>query len=224
VNPLGRSFSFQKEHFNVIGVVREIHHPSLDPTIDRPEFYMPFSGIGGQGWINIRCRGTCPGTALVRQQIRAANPALTVNDADTLEDVYFEQLAQPRAVAALGFTFAAIAVLAAAAGLFSVLTYAVGRRKREFGIRSALGASPAQIQTLVMRDGLVVALTGVAIGIVAAWSLARAIASFQYGVSLNDPGTWLVVLGVITVTTIAASWRPARSATRVSPVLLLKDE
>ena len=224
LNPVGRSFSFQEEQFNVIGVVREIHHPSLDPTIDRPEFYMPFSGIRGQGWINIRCRGTCPDTALVRQQIRVANPALTVNDADTLEDMYFEQLAQPRAVAALGFTFAAIAVLAAAAGLFSVLTYAVGRRKREFGIRSALGASPAQIQTLVMRDGLVVALTGVAIGIVAAWSLARAIASFQYGVSLNDPGTWFVVLGVITVTTIAASWRPARSATRVSPVLLLKDE
>ncbi len=138
--------------------------------------------------------------------------------------MYFEQLAQPRAVAALGFTFAAIAVLAAAAGLFSVLTYAVGRRKREFGIRSALGASPAQIQTLVMRDGLLVALTGVAIGSVAAWSLARAIASFQYGVSLSDPSTWLVVLAVIAVTTIAASWRPARSATRVSPVLLLKDE
>lgn len=224
MNPVGRSFSFEKEHFNVVGVVREIHHPSLDPTVDRPEFYMPFTGVRGQGWINIRCQGTCPNTALVRQQIRAAHPQLTVNDADTLEDMYFEQLAQPRAVAVLGFTFAAIAVLAAAAGLFSVLTYAVGRRKREFGIRSALGASPAQIQRLVMRDGLLVAVTGVAIGSVAAWLLARAIASFQYGVSLNDHSTWLIVFGVITVTTIAASWRPARSATRVSPVLLLKDE
>jgi ABC-type lipoprotein release transport system permease subunit len=63
-----------------------------------------------------------------------------------------------------------------------------------------------------------------AIGSVAAWSLARAIASFQYGVSLNDHSTWLVVVGVITVSTIAASWRPARSATRVSPALLLQDE
>jgi ABC-type antimicrobial peptide transport system permease subunit len=160
----------------------------------------------------------------VRQKIRAAHSALTVNDVDALDDLYFEQLAQPRAVAALGFTFATIAVLAAAAGLFSVLTYAVGRRKREFCIRSALGASPAQIQTLVMRDGLLVALAGVAVGSIAAWSLARAIASFQYGVSLDDRSTWLVVLGVITVTTIAASWRPARSATRVNPVLLLKDE
>jgi predicted permease len=224
VNPVGRSFTFQKERFNVIGVVREINHPSLDPSVDRPEFYTPFSGIGGQGWINIRCRATCPSTAVVRQQIRAAHPGLTVNDADALEDVYFEQLAQPRAVAALGFTFASIAVMTAAGGLFSVLTYAVGRRRREFGIRSALGASPVQIQSLVMRDGLLVAATGVAIGTVTAWSLARAIASFQYGISPSDPTTWLIVLGVITVTTIAASWRPARVAMRANPVVLLKDE
>jgi putative ABC transport system permease protein len=75
-----------------------------------------------------------------------------------------------------------------------------------------------------MRDGLVVALTGVTIGVVAAWSLVHAIASFQYGVSHSDPISWAVVLGVIAVTTTAASWRPARAATRANPVLLLKDE
>ncbi len=224
VNPVGRSFSFEKEQFNVIGVVREIHHPSLEPRQDKPEFYTAFSGVEGYGSLNIRCRDACPDVAVVRQRIGAVHPELVISDATPLEDVYFEQLAQPRAVAALGFAFAAIAVLAAAAGLFSVLTYVVGRRKREFGIRSALGASPGQIQALVMRDGLVVALTGVAIGIVAAWSLARAIASFQYGVSITDPGTWLVVFGVITFTTIAASWRPGMNAARVSPALLLKDE
>ena len=78
VNPVGRSFSFEKEHFDVIGVVREIHHPSLDPRIDRPEFYTAFSGIEGYGLVNIRCRETCPDVALVRQQIRAAHPELTV--------------------------------------------------------------------------------------------------------------------------------------------------
>ena len=224
VNPVGRGSTFDNEQFTVIGVVREIHHPSLDPKVDIPEFYTSFSGVESYGSLNIRCRDVCPDTALVRQQIRAAHPEFNVYDADALEDVYFEQLAQPRAVAALGFAFAAIAVLAAAAGLLSVLTYAVGQRKREFGIRSALGASPAQIQRLVLRDGLFVAATGVAIGVVAAWSLARSIASFQYGVTLSDPGTWLVVPGVIAVTTIAAAWRPARSAARVSSMLLLKDE
>ncbi len=104
--------------------------------------------------------------------------------------------------------------MAAAAGLFSVLTYAVGRRKREFGIRSALGASPAQIQALVIRDGVVVTLTGVAIGVVAAWSLARAIASFQHGVSLNDPDTWLV----IAITLELALGSGDRTSQRVTPI------
>ena len=135
-------------------------------------------------------------------QVRGAHPELKVYDADSLEDVYLEQLAQPRGVAVLAFAFATVAVLAAAAGLFSVLTYAIGRRKREFGIRSALGASPAQIQTLV------------AIGVVVAWSLARAIASFQHGVSLNDPDTWLV----IAITLELALGSGDRTSQRVTPI------
>jgi len=71
-----------------------------------------------------------------------------------LEDVYFEQLARPRAMATLGLAFAAIALFASTGGLFSVLSYAVARRKREFGIRTALGASPNQIRRLVLRQGL----------------------------------------------------------------------
>lgn len=224
LDPVGRTFSFIKEQFHVIGVVREIHHPSLDPHVDRPEFYAPFAGVGDYPAMNVRCRITCPAAAVVRQRLVAAHPAVQVFDVNPLEDVYFEQLAQPRAAAALGFAFAGIAVLAAAAGLFSVLSYAVGRRKREFGIRTALGASPLQIQRLVLRDGLVVALTGVAIGSIAAWSLARAMASLQYGVTIDDPSTWAFVLGLLGLTTVAASWRPARDAMRVDPVLLLKDE
>jgi putative ABC transport system permease protein len=192
---------------------------SVNPSARRRAKSAPIYGS-----LNIRCLGTCPNVAVVRQRIGAVHPEIVISDANPLEDVYFEQLAQPRAVAALGFTFAAIAVLAAAAGLFSVLTYAVGGRKREFGIRSALGASPAQIQTLVIHDGLLVAFAGVAIGVVAAWSLARVIASFQYGVSLSDPISWAVVVGVIGVTTIAASWCPARAAMRANPFLLLKEE
>jgi predicted permease len=222
--PVGRSFTFDKQRFEVIGVVREIHHPSLNPHFNLPEFYTPFSGAEGYGSLNIRCRNSCPDVALLHQRIGAIHPELTVNDADRLEDVYFEQLAQPRATAALGFSFAAIAVLAAAGGLFSVLTYSVGRRKREFGIRTALGASSSQIRGLVLRDGVVVALCGISIGTVAAWSLARALASLQYGVSLNDPISWSLVLGVIALITFAASWRPAQLAMRTDPVVLLKDE
>lgn len=224
LDPIGRSFSFQKERFQVVGLVREIHHPSLDARIDRPEFYEPFAGVGSYAMMSIRCGATCPNTAVIRQQVLATHPAVRVVEVQALEDVYFEQLARPRAAAALGFVFAGVAVLAAAGGLFSVLSYAVGRRKREFGIRVALGASPDQIRRVVLRDGSVVALTGVAIGSVAAWSLGRALVSLQYGVTVNDPLTWAIVLGVLGVTTLIASWRPARQAMRADPVLLLREE
>jgi putative ABC transport system permease protein len=138
--------------------------------------------------------------------------------------VYFEELARPRAAAALGFTFAGIAVLAAAGGLFSVLSYAVGRRRREFGIRTALGASPAVIGRLVLRNGFAITAAGIAVGTIAAWSLARALASLQYGVAITDPVTWVVVLGLLGLTTAAASWRPAQDAMRTDPVMLLREE
>lgn len=97
--------------------------------------------------MSLRCAGSCPNAALIRQRIVATVPAVHVVDVRALEDVYFEQLAQPRAVAALGFAFAGIAILAAAGGLFSVLSFAVSRRKREFGIRVALGASRSRFGT-----------------------------------------------------------------------------
>jgi putative ABC transport system permease protein len=141
-----------------------------------------------------------------------------------LDYVYFEELARPRASAALGFTFAAIAVIAAAGGLFSVLSYAVGRRRREFGIRTALGASRAQIRRLVVHDGMMVALAGIAIGAAAAWSLARTLESLQYGVTMGDPLSWGAVFALLLVTTLAAAWRPARAAASADPIMLLREE
>jgi putative ABC transport system permease protein len=141
-----------------------------------------------------------------------------------VDSVYLKELATPRAAAAIGFAFAAVAIGAAASGLFTVLSYGVSRRRREFGIRAALGSSAAQIRSLVLRDGLAVALAGVAIGSLAAWWLARGLASLEYGVTNADPVTWSIVLGVIAVTTTAASWQPARQATRVDPVTLLRED
>ncbi|HEV3486555.1 MAG TPA: FtsX-like permease family protein, partial [Vicinamibacterales bacterium] len=223
-DPLGGTFSRGRERFTVVGLVREIHHPSLDARLDRPEFYQPFGGVGNYAMMSIRCAQSCPDVARLRRQLTASHPAVQVVEVRPLEDVYFEQLARPRATAALAFAFAAIAILAAAGGLFSVLTFAVGQRRREFGIRTALGASPVQIRRLVIRDGLLVAVAGVALGSAAAWGVGRALSSMQYGVTMSDPLSWLVVLVVLGATTAAASWRPAREASRVDPVLLLRSD
>jgi len=223
-DPVGRSFSFGTTHHQVVGLAREIHLPTVDANRDLPQFYKPFELGGGNVFMNIRCHGRCPDEAVMRRLVLATVPGGTIASLGLLDDAYGKELARPRGAAALGSTFAAIAVLAAAGGLFSVLTYAVGRRRREFGIRTALGASPAQIRRLVLRDGARVAALGVGVGIVASAALARVIASLEYGVTGLDPVTWGLVLSVLAATTLLASWRPAHRAMRVDPVALLREE
>jgi predicted permease len=223
-DPLGRTFAFEKRRFHVVGVVREIHLPTLDGRLDRPEFYERLDGAYSNSTLSIRCAGTCPDLAAVRQRIMMASAAVKVHFVRALEEAFFEELARPRAAAALGFTFAAIAVVAAAGGLFSVLSYAVGRRKREFGIRTALGASSGQLRRLVLRDGLSIALVGIALGAVAAWWLGRALASLQYGVTVADPISWGMVIALLGATVLLACWRPAAQATSADPVMLLRED
>jgi putative ABC transport system permease protein len=174
--------------------------------------------------MNIRCGDRCPDEAVLRRQVLATVQGATIVRIGRLSEVYAQELARPRGAAALGSTFAVIAVLAAAGGLFSILTYAVGRRRREFGIRTALGASPAQIQRLVLRDGAGVAALGVGVGILASAALAQVISSVEYGVTGLDPVTWCLVLVLLAATTMLASWRPAHRAMRVDPVALLREE
>ena len=137
---------------------------------------------------------------------------------------YARQLARPRASAALAATFAAIAVIAAAGGLFSVLSYAVSRRRREFGIRAALGASRREIRRVVLREAAVITGIGLVLGTVCAAWLARGLASLQYGITPGDPVTWSMVLVLLALTTLAASWVPATAAARLDPLVLLREE
>jgi ABC-type antimicrobial peptide transport system permease subunit len=174
--------------------------------------------------LSVRCEPACPDPAVIRQRISLAQAGSRIYTVRSLDAAYFEDLARPRASAALALVFAIVATLAAAGGLFSVLSYAVARRGREFGIRSALGASRANIARLVLRDGLTIGGAGLAIGALGAWSLARVLSSLQYGVSRRDPASWAIVLFVLLATTVLASWRPARRAMLVNPVLLLKEE
>jgi predicted permease len=226
VDPIGATFGFGKEDLRIVGVAREINHPSIDPRVDRPEFYqaLPAASLGGLIMMSLRCSDPCPGAAVIRQRLMATSPAVDVINVGPLDDEYFAQLAAPRAAAALGFVFATIGVIAASGGLFGILSYAVGRRRREFGIRAALGASERQIRRLVFREGLLVVTAGILLGSVAGWSFARSLSSLQYGVSVFDPAIWLAVIGLLAVTTLAAALRPAQVAGRVDPVTLLRDE
>ncbi len=235
VDPVGRTFHRQPVQestgpsgppptYRVVGVARELHYPSIDGNsgLDGPEIYLPYTPAPTP-MISLRCEPTCD-TAAIRHRLAWTHPAVRVQQARFAADRYAREVVRPRASAALAVTFAAVAVVAAAGGLLSVLSYAVSRRRREFGIRIALGASPGQIRRVVLRDGLVVAVSGLAIGSIFAAALARSLSSLQYGVTSSDPVSWSIVVGVIVATAVLASWRPARSAARVDPTVLLKEE
>jgi len=232
-SPVGRTFTFRRQPeskgppppvFQVIGVAREQNLPTLETRLDRPEFYRPFASVGSYAMMSIGCVAACPDTARIRQQLSASHPAIRVNDVQTVDSAFAEHLARPRAAAALALAFAVIAVLAAASGLFSVLQYAVGRRRREFGIRAAVGASPRQLGGVVMREGAIITAAGILVGSVGAIALGRALSSLQFGVTASDPVSWMLVISILIVTTVVASWSPAREAIRTDPVVLLREE
>jgi predicted permease len=224
LNPIGRSFTLGKDRYRVIGLAGETRFPSVDPEVDRPEFYKPVGPLAGQFMASLRCPADCPSPAAIRQRISRLSPLIRVVEAGPLEAAYAEQFAQPRAAAALGSAFAVIAMLAAAGGLFGVLSSAVGQRRREFGIRTALGATRGGLRRLVLREGLTIAVTGVAVGAGGAWLLARSLSALQYGITPGDPVTWAGVAAMLGATTLLACWRPAGEAARVDPVALLREE
>jgi predicted permease len=223
-DPAGRTFRFDNQQFEVVGVAGEIKYPSIDADIDAPEYYQPYTVPAPTPMVSLRCDPRCPDAAVLRRRLASTQPGIVVQDATPVDVRYLAELARPRASAALASAFAIIALLAAAGGLFSILSYAVTRRRREFGIRSALGASPEAIRRGVLRDGALVSGIGLAVGSLLAAALARALASLQYGVTPADPLSWAVVLAVIALITAGASWAPARAASFIDPLVLLRDE
>jgi predicted permease len=224
-DPIGRTFAIGRYRGRrVIGVAREISLPTLDDALDRPEFYRPLERHADDVYVSVRCGSTCPDDASLRSRIASVHPALDVRLVASWENQYLEHLRLPRATAQVGGLFAAVAVLTAAGGLFSLLTYVVGQRRREFGIRTALGASPRQMARLVFREAAGAVVGGVAAGALGGWFVARALAAFQYGVTTTDPALWTSVLFTIALVSALAAWRPAREARRVDPVRLLREE
>jgi putative ABC transport system permease protein len=119
--------------------------------------------------------------------------------------------------------FAAIGVLLAAIGLFGMLSFAVSQRTREIGVRIALGARPADVVRMVIREGAVLSAVGLTVGAVAAVIATRAISSMLFGVTAADPATFAIIVIVIATITLAASYVPARRAASVDPIIVMRE-
>jgi putative ABC transport system permease protein len=226
VDPVGHWFESSDDHerFHVIGVAGELRFPTLESHGDFPEFYQPFDLSHSSIMVSLRCGHACPPTTTIQERLRRVGAGITVSQVGPLEAVYRTELARPRAIALLGTLFGTISLVVVAGGLFGVLGYSVSRRRREMGIRSALGATTARIHLLVIREGAALAAIGLGLGGAGAWLGARALSHLVYDTPRSDPTTWLAVAAVIGATTVAACWLPARRASAVDVAQLVREE
>jgi len=161
---------------------------------------------------------------VLRQVVRDVDPAVPMNELRTMDEQVNLSLRTEQLLATLSGVFGGLATLLAALGLYGVMAYTVARRTREIGIRMALGANTGNVVGMVMREVLVMASFGIAIGLTAGWAATRLVKAQLFGVDAADPRTLvLAALGIATVAA-ASGYLPARRATRIDPVQALHWE
>ncbi len=209
----------------IVGVVGDIKHEKLEDK-PRPEIYLPYTQAMWPTMSILVRTATAPEslTAALRAQVAAVDPDQPVGMIRTMEQVVSESIAQPRFNTLLIASFATIALVLAAVGIYGVMAYSVNQRTHEIGIRMALGAAQKDILGLVVGQGMLLALSGVAIGAVAAFAITRVLESLLYGVSAADPATFAFVAVILVTIALVACYLPARRATRVDPMIALRHE
>jgi putative ABC transport system permease protein len=227
-NPIGRRFILNlgnnKPH-EIIGVVGDVKLASLDGEV-RPTAYLSSRqyAFGIMTYV-VRTNGDPARLAPAAVRVvRNIDPLLPVSAVRPLDEVFAESIARPRLTATAMTIFAGAALLLAALGVYGIVAYSVSQRTREFGIRVALGAKPAQIVGMVVRQNLKVVALGLAIGLACAIPATRLLRGLLFQVEPNDPGTFVMIAATLTLVAAVAAYLPARRGTRVDPVVTLKAE
>jgi putative ABC transport system permease protein len=209
----------------IIGIVNDVRQRSLDRD-PAPATYVgwgtyPLSSIS----FLVRSRAEAQTVAAgIRERVRAVDPELPIYDLKTMTDVVSQSVAQPRFYMILLTAFAVLALLLAALGIYGVISYSVSQRTRELGIRIALGATQDRVVRLVLGQGMALTSLGVLVGLVGAYWLVRLLASMLFGVTATDAPTFVAVSVVLLGVAGAASYLPARRASRVDPVTAMRAE
>jgi putative ABC transport system permease protein len=208
----------------VVGVVKNIKHDGLD--VDGvPHLYVPLNQFVGRT-LSLAMRTSVPASTLeaqIRGAIQSVDPGLPVFNVTSMDEVLDASLASRRFSANLVAGFAGGALLLASIGIYGLLAYMVGQRSREIGLRLALGAQRADVLRLVLKKGVVLAGLGIVTGVIFSASTASMMASLLYGVRPHDPAVFLMVPLLLLVVAIAASYIPAWRATKVDPIVALRE-
>jgi predicted permease len=209
----------------VAGVVGAVKHYGLDLD-GRPAYYFPHSQVAASGLYLVARTGVEPSSlaAAIVREIHAVDPDVPVYDVLTMQSRLHDSLARQRFSMTMLGAFAAFALVLAAVGIYGVMSYLVTQGTHDIGVRIALGAQRASIVKMVVRQGMSVAGLGIAAGLVGAAALTRLMQTLLYGVSATDAVTFSSVAVFLAVVALAASFVPALRATRVDPLVALRDE
>ncbi|MGH9311201.1 MAG: FtsX-like permease family protein, partial [Vicinamibacterales bacterium] len=227
-SPIGKRVSFDGPTGpwrEIVGVVRDSKYAALSEGA-LPVAYLPLAQNHETG-MTLYVRTSVPPASIiaaVRREIQALEANLPVPNIETVAESLGTSLYAPRMGAWLLGVFGGLAVLLAAVGIYGVLSFSTARRTREMGIRLALGAEMRDVFLLVLRDGMLLVLVGITIGIAGALAAGRSVTSFLYGVTPTDPRTFAATALILSAVALAACAIPARRAMRVDPIVALRQE
>jgi predicted permease len=229
-DPLGRHMMFGfppngNVSREIVGVVSDIRDTSL-ATAPGPVMYVPFAQApfwGGEVVVR-SSMSVAVVSGAIRAETQAIDRNLPVTEIESFPTAIRLSLAWPRFRTLLLGGFGGMALLLAAIGIYGVVSFSVSRRTREIGIRVAMGASPRNVQRLVLRESAMLALLGLAVGVPAAFALTRLFSALLFGVAPWDPLTFTAVALLLLSVTLGAAWRPARHAARTDPMAALRSE
>ncbi|MEW6206893.1 MAG: ABC transporter permease [Acidobacteriota bacterium] len=226
--PIGKRISFQGAQgpwVEIIAVVRDSKYRALGET-PRPMVYQPLDQNHETGMtMHVRATGDPASlAAAVRKELQSLDRNLPVTEVQPLAALLESSLFPARMGAIMLAVFGGLALALASVGLYGVMSYAVSRRRREIGIRLALGAQTGDVMRMVMREGMTLVSAGIAIGWLSALALARLLASFLFGISTMDAATFALIPVLLALVAMTANYIPARRATKVDPQVALRYE
>ena len=210
----------------VVGVVGDVRHLALEQESGN-EMYIPMRQCGDQPSADLVVRSALPASRLaaaIRARLQSVAPNLPGNDFRTLQQIVDRSVSPRRFLVLLLGGFAVFALVLASLGIYGLISYSVGQRTQEIGIRMALGASARDVQGGIIRQTLTLAAIGLVLGTAASWLTARSAAGLLFGVTARDPATFVAMLVVLTVVAAVAGYLPARRASRIDPMVALRAE
>jgi predicted permease len=215
------------EWLTVVGVVADIRQRGLDQEV-KPMIYAPFQQERGGfvRFVSFVARTATPASAAegIRAEIRRAAPDLPIEGTVTMDEALAKSVAQPRFRTILVALFAMAATLIATCGLYGLMAYAVSQRRREIGVRMALGADRGDVLRLVLTRALRIVVAGLIVGLAGAAGVTRVLQTFLFGVTPTDPIAFTIVTLLLMAVGLMAAWVPARRATRIDPCAALRAE